>query len=257
MFDRFTDRARKSMGYSRLEAQSLSHDYIGTEHILLGLIREGSGTAVDVLTNLDVDLRKLGKRVNKRVSRGRTMVTMGQLPFTPRAKKVLELAYEESNGLGHNYIGTEHLLLGLIREEEGIAAHALRDMKVRLEDVREEVIELLGEGAGDSGSFRTFVHLGLEDPGFPADARETVLAVLDDLEFTRAERGTATDIVLAFEPHAHPERMFYLGALHARDVGIVLLLRPGESPHPVFAERAVAVSIGEDLEASLRAALED
>ncbi len=144
MFDRFTDRARKVMGLARQEAQRFNHDYIGTEHILLGLIQEGSGVASDVLKNLDVDLKKIRQEVEKLVSHGTTMVTMGQLPFTPRAKKVLELALEEASNLGHNYIGTEHLLLGLIREQEGIAAQVLQNIKIRLEDVREEVLELLG-----------------------------------------------------------------------------------------------------------------
>jgi len=144
MFDRFTDRARKVMGLARQEAQRFNHDYIGTEHILLGLIQEGSGVAADVLKNLDVDPKRIRQEIEKLVSHGTTMVTMGQLPFTPRAKKVLELALEEASNLGHNYIGTEHLLLGLIREQEGIAAQVLQNLSVRLEDVREEVLELLG-----------------------------------------------------------------------------------------------------------------
>jgi ATP-dependent Clp protease ATP-binding subunit ClpC len=132
------------MGLARQEAQRFNHDYIGTEHILLGLIQEGSGVAADVLKNLDVDPKKIRQEIEKLVSHGTTMVTMGQLPFTPRAKKVLELALEEASNLGHNYIGTEHLLLGLIREQEGIAAQVLQNLNVRLEDVREEVLELLG-----------------------------------------------------------------------------------------------------------------
>ncbi|MHC4729648.1 MAG: ATP-dependent Clp protease ATP-binding subunit [Planctomycetota bacterium] len=144
MFDRFTDRARKVMGLARQEAQRFNHDYIGTEHILLGLIQEGSGVAADVLKNIDVDPKRIRQEIEKLVSHGTTMVTMGQLPFTPRAKKVLELALEEASNLGHNYIGTEHLLLGLIREQEGIAAQVLQNLNVRLEDVREEVLELLG-----------------------------------------------------------------------------------------------------------------
>ncbi|HEX5135755.1 MAG TPA: Clp protease N-terminal domain-containing protein [Planctomycetota bacterium] len=150
MFDRFTDRARKVMGLSRQEAQRFNHDYIGTEHILLGLIQEGSGVAADVLKNLDVDPKRIRQEIEKLVSHGTTMVTMGQLPFTPRAKKVLELVLEEAQRLGHNYIGTEHLLLGLVREEKGIAGQALRSLNLLVEDVREEVRELLGhddEGA--------------------------------------------------------------------------------------------------------------
>ena len=144
MFDRFTDRARKVMGLARQEAQRFNHDYIGTEHILLGLVQEGSGVAASVLKNLDIDLKKIRQEVEKLVSTGTTMVTVGQLPFTPRAKKVLELSLEEASNLGHTYIGTEHLLLGLIRESEGIAAQVLRNLKVKVEDVREEVLELLG-----------------------------------------------------------------------------------------------------------------
>ncbi len=112
MFNRFTDRARRIMGYSRQEAQRFSHDYIGTEHVLLGLIQEGNGVAADVLKNLDFDLKLIRREVEEQISDGTTMVTMGQLPFTPRAKKVLELALEEASNLGHNYIGSEHLLLG-------------------------------------------------------------------------------------------------------------------------------------------------
>src|SRR5687767_11857271 len=151
MFDRFTDRARKVMGLARQEAQRFNHDYIGTEHILLGLVQEGSGVAASVLKNLDIDLKKIRQEVEKLVSTGTTMVTMGQLPFTPRAKKVLELSLEEASNLGHTYIGTEHLLLGLIRESEGIAAQVLRNLKVKVEDVREEVLELLGAEPAEGG----------------------------------------------------------------------------------------------------------
>ena len=152
MFDRFTDRARKVMGLARQEAQRFNHDYIGTEHVLLGLVQEGSGVAATVLKNLDIDLKKIRHEVEKLVSNGTTMVSPGQLPFTPRAKKVLELSLEEASALGHTYIGTEHLLLGLIRENEGIAAQVLRNLKVKLEDVREEVLELLGADPNEPDS---------------------------------------------------------------------------------------------------------
>jgi ATP-dependent Clp protease ATP-binding subunit ClpC len=152
MFDRFTDRARKVMGLARQEAQRFNHQYIGTEHILLGLIQEGSGVAANVLRNLAVDPEKIRVEVEKIVQDGPTMVTMGQLPFTPRAKKVLELASEEASNLRHNYIGTEHLLLGLIRENEGVAAQVLMNLGLKLEDVREEVLELLGADMSNSES---------------------------------------------------------------------------------------------------------
>ena len=132
------------MGLARQEAQRFNHDYIGPEHILLGLIQEGSGVAADVLKNLDVELKRIRREVEELVSRGNSMVTMGQIPFTPGARRVLELALEEASNLGHNYIGTEHLLLGLIREPKGVAGQVLRNIKIRIEDAREEVLELLG-----------------------------------------------------------------------------------------------------------------
>jgi ATP-dependent Clp protease ATP-binding subunit ClpC len=144
MFDRFTDRARKVMQLARQEATRFNHDAIGTEHILLGLVQEGSGVAATVLRNLNVDLSKIRHEVEKIVRSGPTMVTMGQIPFTPKAKKVLELAVEEARQLGHNYIGTEHLLLGLLREQEGKAADVLMSLGLKLEEVREEVLEFLG-----------------------------------------------------------------------------------------------------------------
>jgi ATP-dependent Clp protease ATP-binding subunit ClpC len=137
------------MSLARQEAQRFNHDYIGTEHILLGLVQEGSGVAAQVLRNLEVEPRKIRNEVEKIVKNGTNMVTMGQLPFTPRAKKVLELALEEAQNLGHNYIGTEHLLLGLIRENEGIAAQVLLNLGTKLEEVREEVLELLGADQGE------------------------------------------------------------------------------------------------------------
>ena len=144
MFERFTERARKVMSLARQEAQRFNHEYIGTEHILLGLVQEGSGVAANVLKNMDVELRKIRIEVEKMVKSGSNVIQMGQLPFTPRAKKVLELALEEANNLGHNYIGTEHLLLGLLRENESVAAQVLLNLGLKLEEVREEVLEFLG-----------------------------------------------------------------------------------------------------------------
>ena len=149
MFDRFTDRAKKVMNLARQEAQRFNHEYLGTEHILLGLVQEGSGVAANVLKNMAIDLSKIRNEVEKIVKTGPSMVTMGQLPFTPRAKKVLELSMEEASNLGHNYIGTEHLLLGLIKENEGIAAQVLLNLGIKLEDVREEVLEFLGAETTD------------------------------------------------------------------------------------------------------------
>ena len=146
MFERFTDRARKVMALANQEAQRFNHDYIGTEHILLGLVKEGSGVGANVLKNLGVDLRKVRLEVEKLVKSGPEMVTMGKLPQTPRAKRVIEYAIEEARNLNHNYVGTEHLLLGLLREQDGVAAQVLMNLGLKLEDVREEVLNLLGAG---------------------------------------------------------------------------------------------------------------
>ena len=117
MFERFTDRARKVMALANQEAQRFNHEYIGTEHILLGLVKEGSGVGANVLKNLEVDLRKVRLEVEKLVKSGPDMVTMGKLPQTPRAKKVIEYAIEEARQLNHNYVGTEHLLLALLEHD--------------------------------------------------------------------------------------------------------------------------------------------
>ncbi|TWT87707.1 ClpA/B family protein [Pseudobythopirellula maris] len=155
MYERFTDRARKVMQLANQEAQRFNHEYIGTEHVLLGLIKEGSGVAANVLKNLDVDLRKIRLEVEKLVQSGPDMVTMGKLPQTPRAKKVIEYSMEEARNLNHNYVGTEHILLGLLREQEGVAAQVLMNLGLKLEEVREEVLNLLGHGIeGGEGTER-------------------------------------------------------------------------------------------------------
>ncbi len=164
MFERFTDRARKVMALANQEAQRFNHEYIGTEHILLGLVKEGSGVGATVLKNLDVDIKKLRLEVEKLVKSGPDMVTMGKLPQTPRAKKVIEYAIEEARALNHNYVGTEHILLGLLRESEGIAAQVMMNLGLKLEDVRQEVLNLLGAGVDDTPN-----DLGLKMP--PGAAR--------------------------------------------------------------------------------------
>lgn len=154
MSNRFTERVQRVIIIAQEEAKRLNHDYVGTEHILLGLVALGEGVAAKILSNIGVDLRKVRAEVEKLVGTGDNVMLLGEIPFTPRAKKVLELAVEEAQNLGHTYVGTEHLLLGLLREEEGIAARVLENLGVKLADVKEEVINLLGEG-GDSPSPHT------------------------------------------------------------------------------------------------------
>ncbi len=147
MFNRFTERARKVLVLAKEEARRFNHDYIGTEHMLLGLIREGEGVACAVLQNLGVDLDRIMIEIEKLISPGSVGAVLGDIPFVPRAKKALELAAEEARSLGHNYIGTEHIFLGLLREEEGIASQVLFSLGVDLKRVKDEIFSLLGGGA--------------------------------------------------------------------------------------------------------------
>ncbi|MCC7322768.1 MAG: NDP-hexose 4-ketoreductase, partial [Gemmatimonadaceae bacterium] len=141
----FTERVRKVLQMAREEAQRLHHEYVGTEHILLGLIREGEGVAAAVLQNLNVDLDEIQQKIEETVKKGKAAQTTGpDLPYTSRAKKVLELAMSEARELNHSYVGTEHLLLGLLREEKGIAAQVLTDAGVNLDAARAETLRLLG-----------------------------------------------------------------------------------------------------------------
>ncbi len=146
MFNRFTERARKVIVYAKEEARRFNHDYIGTEHLLLGLIREGEGVAAAVLQKLGVDLETIRIEVEKLVQPGPQTQVIGDIPFTPRSKKALELSAEEARALGHNYIGTEHILLGLVKEGEGMAYRVLLNLGLDLAKLRNEVMELLGSG---------------------------------------------------------------------------------------------------------------
>ena len=143
-FNRFTERARKVILLAKEEARKLFHDYIGTEHILLGLIKEGEGVAAAVLTSLGLDSDNVKEEVEKLIQSGQEKVIENDIPFTPRSKKVIELAMDEARNLGHNYIGTEHLLLGLIREGDGVASQVLINLGLDLKSVRDEVLNLLG-----------------------------------------------------------------------------------------------------------------
>ncbi len=199
MFDRFTDRAKKVMNLARQEAQRFNHEYLGTEHILLGLVQEGSGVAANVLKNMGIDLNKIRMEVEKIVKTGPSMVTMGQLPFTPRAKKVLELSMEEAGNLGHNYIGTEHLLLGLIKENEGIAAQVLLNLGVKLEDVREEVLDFLGADTADDEDDETGV--GEEGPSGQSGNSKSKTPALDSFgrDLTELAGEGKLDVVIGRE----------------------------------------------------------
>jgi ATP-dependent Clp protease ATP-binding subunit ClpA len=168
MFERFTDRARRVVVLAQEEARLLNHNYIGTEHILLGLAHEGQGVAAKALESLGIRLEAIRSQVQEIIGQSQQAPT-GHIPFTPRAKKVLELSLRESQQLGHNYIGTEHILLGLIREGEGVAAQVLVKLGAHQARVRQQVIELLSgyaggkEAAEQAGARTRLVHMTVPD----------------------------------------------------------------------------------------------
>src|SRR5215211_276019 len=164
MFERFTDRARRVVVLAQEEARLLNHSYIGTEHILLGLIHEGEGVAAKALESLSISLEAVRNQVEEIIGQGGSSPS-GHIPFTPRAKKVLELSLREALQLGHNYIGTEHILLGLIREGEGVAAQVLVKLGADLSRVRQQVIQLL---SGYAGGKEGAAHAGRSRPGVGA-----------------------------------------------------------------------------------------
>ena len=173
MFERFTDRARRVVILAQEEARLLNHNYIGTEHILLGLIHEHEGVAAKALESLDISLESVRAQVEEIIGRG-GITPSGHIPFTPRAKKVLELSLRESLQLGHNYIGTEHILLGLLREGEGVAAQVLLKLGADLDRVREQVVQLL-VAQGDASSSASEGE-AVPAMGEPSASRSRVLA---------------------------------------------------------------------------------
>ena len=154
-YERFTERARKVIQLANQEASRFNHEYVGTEHLLLGLIKESNGVAANVLKSMGVELRKIRLEIEKLVRPGPDLVQMGRIPPTPRVKKVFEYALEEAEKLNHNYIGTEHILLGLLREQDGIAAQVLMNFGLKLDDVRNEILARLGKDDDESSSDET------------------------------------------------------------------------------------------------------
>ena len=182
MFERFTERARKVMALANQEAQRFHQNYIGTEHLLSGLMKEGTGVGANVLKNLGLDLRKVRMEIEQLVQPGPASTTKGKLPQTPGAKKVVECAIEEARKLDHNYVGTEHLLLGLLCEREGTAARVLTNLGLTLEHMRDEVLNLLGAG----------LNFGPDSPT-PPGVGEEVVALVDEM-IRHAVEIRATDI---------------------------------------------------------------
>jgi ATP-dependent Clp protease ATP-binding subunit ClpA len=189
-FEGFTDRARQVVVLAQEEARMLNHNHIGTEHILLGLIHEGDGVAANALESLGISLETARQQVEQIIGQGQ-QAPSGHIPFTPRAKKVLELSLREARHLGHNYIGTEHILLGLIREGEGVAAQVLVRLGADLNRVRQQVIELLH---GYQAQEPAAAGAGPRERGLAADILTRINAIesrLSELEF---RVGTGPDV---------------------------------------------------------------
>jgi ATP-dependent Clp protease ATP-binding subunit ClpC len=174
MFERFTDRARRVVVLAQEEARMLNHNYIGTEHILLGLIHEGEGVAARTLESLGISLEAVRQQVEEIIGQGQ-QAPSGHIEFTPRAKKVLELSFREAQRLGHNYIGTEHILLGLIHEGEGVAAQVLARLGADLSRVRQQVIQLLTGYQAEAG-----VEPVIPPPGRAGREERRLLSQLSD-----------------------------------------------------------------------------
>ncbi|MGN6606718.1 MAG: Clp protease N-terminal domain-containing protein, partial [Jatrophihabitans sp.] len=231
MFERFTDRARRVVVLAQEEARMLNHNYIGTEHILLGLIHEGEGVAAKALESLGISLDAVRQQVEEIIGQGQ-QAPSGHIPFTPRAKKVLELSLREALQLGHNYIGTEHILLGLIREGEGVAAQVLVKLGADLNKVRQQVIQLLNG------------YQSKEPAGTASEAAPSTSLVLDQFgrNLTQAAREGKLDPVIGREKEI--ERLMQVLSRRTKN-NPVLIGEPGVGKTAVVEGLAQAIVKGE------------
>jgi len=237
VFERFTDRARRVVVLAQEEARLLNHNYIGTEHILLGLIHEGEGVAAKALESLGISLEAVRSQVEEIIGQGGSSPS-GHIPFTPRAKKVLELSLREALQLGHNYIGTEHILLGLIREGEGVAAQVLVKLGADLSRVRQQVIQLLS-GYSGAGSQETESRATQTDPSLATDQRrivaiEALLACWnDDRERLQEMLGMLVKAAFAANDRVHLATLSQIVEIDDAEFGEIRLKpRPGTSDGP-------------------------
>src|SRR6187455_2445736 len=243
MFERFTDRARRVVVLAQEEARMLNHNYIGTEHILLGLIHEGEGVAAKALESLGISLEAVRAQVEEIIGQGQSAPT-GHIPFTPRAKKVLELSLREALQLGHNYIGTEHILLGLIREGEGVAAQVLVKLGADLSRVRQQVIQLLSGYPGPAGSGQQASASEKTTTGGGSGDAASGSLVLDQFgrNFTQLAREKKLDPVIGRERET--ERMMQVLSRRTKN-NPVLVGEPGVGKTAIVEGLAQAIAAGD------------
>jgi ATP-dependent Clp protease ATP-binding subunit ClpC len=246
-FDRFTDRARKVLTLAQDEAQRFNHNYIGTEHLLLGLVREGEGVAAKVLENLNVELAKVRQAVEFIIGRGERPV-LGEIGLTPRAKKVIELAIDEARRLGHNYIGTEHLLLGLVREEGGIASGVLESLGVSLDKVRHEVVRVLSQSSAPASPQAERRSGGSKTPTLDAlgiDLTEAARAGRLDPVIGREREIERVIQILARRTKNNPALIGEPGVgKTAIAEGLAQRIVKGDVPAPLLDKRVVTLDMG-------------
>ena len=237
MFERFTEKAIKVIMLAQEEARRLGHNFVGTEQILLGLIGEGTGIAAKTLKSMGVNLKDARVEVEKIIGRGSGFVAV-EIPFTPRAKRVLELSWDEARQLGHNYIGTEHLLLGLIREGEGVAARVLENLGVDLNKVRSNVVKMLGDSKPQTAS------AGVGGSSSSSQASKVKTPSLDEFgtDLTQAASELRLDPVVGREKEI--ERVIRILARRTKN-NPVLLGEPGVGKTAVAESLAIRIVNGE------------
>ena len=240
MFERFTDPARKILGDARLIAGSHGEDHVGAIHFLLAISGAKGTVACDVLRTLDVDLGLVRRDLTKLLPPRVDDPTLAELPYSPRALRVLELATEASERLGHEYIGSEHLLLGILAEAEGPAPQTLRRFGLTLREVREEIIDVLG-------ALRPAVSALLL--GLDSDLGDVIRDVLREQRLAVADEPPC-DLVIAVAPDRDPADMYRIGFALGAGVPVILLVEPGTLPHEAIGE-VVVVELGDGLEERL------
>ena len=241
MFKRFTERARRVIILAREEAELYRHEYLGTEHILQGVVKDGGGIAVAIIQKTGTDLTQLKKELEKNLPRSSTSLIIGDIPFTSRAKKVLEFAVEEARSLNHNYIGTEHLLLGLLKEKEGVACRILNSFGMYFEDVKEKIVEMFKEPAEatrETGKTPTLDEFSRDLTKMAVDGKlDPIIGRAKEIErvIQILSRRTKNNPVLIGEPGVGKTAIVE---------GLAQLIMEREVPDTLFDKRVVSLDLG-------------